>query len=144
MNALAAPPVKGRSSARFPRSARLLLSRDFKKVFDQGTHVVGRFMVMWLGEAGSAADLRMGVIASKRTFRRAVDRNRAKRLLRESFRLNRSQVDCGGDLVLIARHRILRAECPAVEKEFMWLLRKVGLVEKPVLEQKANDTEVRR
>ena len=97
MNALAAPPLKGRSSARFPRSARLLLSRDFKKVFDQGTHVVGRFMVMWLGEAGSAADLRMGVIASKRTFRRAVDRNRAKRLLRESFRLNRSQVAGGVD-----------------------------------------------
>ena len=120
------PPLKGRPRMLFPRSARLLLSRDFKKVFDQGTHVVGKLMVMWVGD-GEPTGLRLGVIASKRTFRRAVDRNRAKRLLREAFRLNRSQVDTAGDLVIIARRRILSVECPAVEREFLGLLRKAGL-----------------
>ena len=143
MKALSTPPLQGRLSARFPHSARLLLSRDFKKVFDQGTHVVGRYMVMWVGEAG-ASGLRLGVIASKRTFRRAVDRNRAKRRLREVFRLNRSQVDRHGDLVIIARHRILSAECSAIEKEFMRLLCKSGLIGKSDSAAESNDAEGRR
>jgi ribonuclease P protein component len=126
----------------FPRSARILRSRDFKKVFDHGTNVVGKFMVIWTGDGESAA-LRLGVIASKRTFRRAVDRNRAKRLLREAFRLHRSQVDSGGDLVIIARRRILSVECPAVEREFMWLLRKAGLIEKSHSGTRAELSEAR-
>jgi ribonuclease P protein component len=84
---------------------------------------------VWVGEARTDA-LRLGVVASKRTFRRAVDRNRAKRLLREAFRLNRSRVEGKGDLVIIARRRILDVKCQAVERELMWLLKKAG-IEKP-------------
>jgi ribonuclease P protein component len=130
MNAPGMPPVMGRPNAQFPRSARLLLSRDFQRVFNQKTNVVGKYMVVWLGE-GNATSLRLGVIASKRTFRRAVDRNRAKRLLREAFRLNRSRVEGSGDLVIIARRRILDVKCQAVEKELLWLLKKSGITKVP-------------
>jgi len=126
MNVLGAPPSKGRPNARFPRSARILLTRDFQKVFGQETNVVGKFMVVWVGRRGESG-VRLGVVASKRTFRRAVDRNRAKRLLREAFRLNRAQVDAAVDLVIIARRRILSVKCQDVGRELMWLLRKAGL-----------------
>jgi len=131
MNAPGLPPVMGRPNAQFPRSARLLLTRDFQRVFNQKTNVVGKYMVVWVAEARTDA-LRLGVVASKRTFRRAVDRNRAKRLLREAFRLNRSRVEGKGDLVIIARRRILDVKCQAVERELMWLLKKAGIENLPL------------
>ena len=118
--------MTGASNARFPRSARLLLSRDFKRVFDRGINVVGKFMVIWVGDEGGEG-LRLGVVASKRTFRRAVDRNRAKRLLREAFRLNRARFDARRDLVIIARRRILDAKRQDVEREFVNLMGRAGV-----------------
>ena len=128
MNVPGTPPSTGRLDAQFPRSARLLLSRDFKKVFDQKTNIVGKFMVIWRGD-GAGENLRLGVVASKRTFRRAVDRNRAKRLLREAFRLNYSRFNANHDLVIIARRRILDASRQAVEREFVNLLRRARVPE---------------
>ena len=71
----------------------------------------------------------MGVIASRRTFRRAVDRARAKRLLRESFRLNRQRLRGTGRIVLVARRRILGVKRDAVDADLMRLARKAGLTD---------------
>jgi len=69
----------------------------------------------------------LGVVASKKTFRRAVDRNRAKRLLREAFRLNREAVVEKADVVLLARGRILSAKRQDVEADFRDVMRKLRL-----------------
>jgi ribonuclease P protein component len=37
---------------------------------------------------------RLGMVIGKRAVRRAVDRNRAKRVLRETFRTRRSELPC--------------------------------------------------
>ncbi len=113
-------------SASFGRSVRLIHSRDFQCVFEQGRSIAGRLMVIWIGEG--TKDLRLGVVASKRTFRRAVDRNRAKRLLREAFRLERSEFECSADLVIVARRRILDAGVVSVRKEFCQLSSGLGLL----------------
>ena len=120
MNAPSTLPSKVRPSAHFLRSTRLIQNSDFQKVFANKTNLVGKQMVIWFGEGNSG--LRMGVIASKRTFRRAVDRNRAKRLLREAFRLNRSKFNTDRDLIIVARRRILDAKCQDVELEMVKLL----------------------
>jgi ribonuclease P protein component len=130
MNVPGTPLPLGRPSAPFPRSARILLSRDFQNVFDHETNVVGKLMVMWLGKS-EGPGFRLGVIASKRTFRRAVDRNRAKRLLREAFRLNRATLKGSGDLVIVARRRILGMKRQAVEREFMKLAHRLGIADAP-------------
>ena len=64
------------------------------------------------------------MIASKRTFRRAVDRNRAKRLLREAFRLERDSLPCVCDVVLIARKRILACKMEVIRKDFRFAVSK--------------------
>ena len=128
MNVPGTPPLTGQPKAPFPRSARLLLSRDFTKVFGQKTNIVGKLMVIWVGDGGGEG-LRLGVVASKRTFRRAVDRNRAKRLLREAFRLSYARFNANHDLVIIARRRILDARRQDVEQELVRLLRKARIPE---------------
>jgi len=122
-------PSKVCISAHFLRSAHLRLSGDFQKVFANKTNTVGRLMVVWMLKRPQGSGIRLGVVASKRTFRRAVDRNRAKRLLREAFRLNQNRITADADLVIIARRPILRSKCADVEREFVWLLKKAGLIQ---------------
>jgi len=74
-------------------------------------------MSVWVA-ASSDADRKVGVIVSKRTFRRAVDRNRAKRLMREAFRLSAPALATGVHLVLIARSGIKDKKCAEVMKDF--------------------------
>jgi ribonuclease P protein component len=57
-------------------------------------------------------DAKYGLIVTKRTFRHAVDRNRAKRLLRVWIRLNLAYMSPEMDYIFIARHDILNASLP--------------------------------
>ena len=58
----------------------------YKGVFDRGRSLKGRLLVGWACES-PGVESAAGVVVSKKTFRHAVDRNRAKRLTREAFRL---------------------------------------------------------
>lgn len=115
-----------RESASFRRTVRLLLNRDFQRVFEAGRSIAGKTMVIWAAPAAGDGT-RMGVVASKRTFRRAVDRNRAKRLIREAYRQERHRLDVNGDLVIVARRRILEAGAAQAQVEFVKLVRALGM-----------------
>ena len=86
------------ASFRLPR----LAAPHYKAVFGQKRTVYGQTLAAWVAKLPDA-DRRVGVVVSKRTFRRAVDRNRAKRLLREAFRLSRHRLAPGVSVVLVAR-----------------------------------------
>ncbi|MEO0794273.1 MAG: ribonuclease P protein component [Verrucomicrobiota bacterium] len=60
---------------------------------------------------------RLGVIASRRTGG-AVQRNRAKRLLREAFRLNQHALPEHCDVILVARKELLDWSLEDLEKRF--------------------------
>ena len=106
---------------------RLRRTSDFNDTFEQKRSFVGKFVVM-LQRHSDDASLRVGVISSKRTLRRAVDRNRAKRLMREAYRLNRHLFYGKLDIVLIARRPIAKASLALVEKDLMRLARKAGML----------------
>ena len=59
-----------------------------------------------------ADDARYGVMVTKRIFKLAVDRNRAKRLLRDWIRHSEKHMHPGLDYIFLARHRILAASRP--------------------------------
>ena len=73
---------------------------------------------------GSAS--RVGVIAGRK-LGPAVVRNRARRLLREAFRLHQQELDSPIDLVLVARAAIRRRRFRDVEREFLGVLRRADL-----------------
>ena len=54
-------------------------------------------------------DARYGLVVTKKTFKHAVDRNRAKRLLRDWIAYNEKYMLANMDYVFIARHKILDA-----------------------------------
>jgi len=70
----------------------------------------------------------LGVVAGKRSFRKAVERSRAKRLLRESYRLNRFRFHGKHDVVLVARRAIMKASRKDVDRELLKLAEKNGLL----------------
>ena len=113
-----------------PRNQRLrghrLTPAQYRKIFDTGRSVPGKLLVMWWLVAPGAAG-RMGVVTSRRTLRRAVDRNRARRLLRETFRLCRQSLRADADVLLVARTRLARAGRREVDDDFQAVCRRAGL-----------------
>ena len=61
----------------------------------------------------------VGVIASRASVGGAVERNRAKRRLRELYRRHQHLVPPGFDLILTARAAVLRLEFADLEKKFV-------------------------
>ncbi|MEM1263452.1 MAG: ribonuclease P protein component [Pseudomonadota bacterium] len=70
---------------RFLRSQRLLIPSEFQHVFDKPVRSRDLFFTV-LGRPSGQPTARLGLAVSRKTDKRAVMRNRLKRLIRESFR----------------------------------------------------------
>ncbi len=81
---------------------RLRLPGQFKRVFARPVRA-GNHQLTVLARPNGLAHARLGLAVPKRHLRRAVDRNRFKRIVRESFRLNQAGL-AGLDIVVLARH----------------------------------------
>jgi ribonuclease P protein component len=91
---------------------------DFQQVYDRGAKVHGRYCtVFMLPVAGSVG--RLGIAATKK-LGGAVQRNRAKRLIREVFRQNK--IAPGYDVVIVPKRELLDASLTALEAEYRKLL----------------------
>ena len=86
----------------FPYNYRLLKAVDYKAVFDTAQYKVSCRSFLLLASPNSATYPRLGLIVAKKNVARAVQRNRVKRLIRESFRHNKALV-AGFDIVVLAR-----------------------------------------
>jgi ribonuclease P protein component len=84
------------------RRYRLSRSRDFDAVYRQGRSVSTRFLVLYWFPRDDDGEPRLGIAVPKGSGS-AVERNRVKRRLRESWRDRVERVPSGRDYVLIAR-----------------------------------------
>ena len=89
--------------AAFPREARLLAPPQFRAVFANGEKFVSRGFVV-IAAPSTAGRSRLGLALAKRRLKRAVDRNRVKRVVRESFRCHQHGL-ASVDIVILARSR---------------------------------------
>lgn len=87
---------------RFTREYRLLTSRQFGRVFQETAFRVPHQQLLLLGVPNGLDHPRIGLVLAKKNLRLAVQRNRIRRLVRESFRYHRQTLP-PVDLVLLAR-----------------------------------------
>mgnify|MGYP001826541393 CR=1 FL=1 len=120
------PPTSGLDRC-LSKPQRLTQSSLFSETFSQIRKWVGRFMVLWL-RAGEGANLRLGVVTSKKVHLRANKRNFARRRLREAYRRLRPYFHGELDVILVGRRNILDAEWTDVLKEMIKLAAKAGLI----------------
>ena len=112
----------------FPKEARLLKRAEFLRVYESGRRIEGRLMTVFILPNDRELH-RAGITATKKGIGKAHDRNRAKRLLRESFRLSRAELDAipvRFDWVLNARRGILRVKLDEPLAELRKIAAKIG------------------
>lgn len=85
----------------FGKQQRLLKSVEFKYVFAQPVRISQRYFTV-LARLNQVGYARLGLAISKKQVRRATQRNRLKRLIRESFRLHQP-ILVGWDCVVLAK-----------------------------------------
>ncbi|MDR1337431.1 MAG: ribonuclease P protein component [Rickettsiales bacterium] len=93
---------------------------------DSAPIVIGRYFIAKARPTIFPNDARYGLIATKRTFKLAVDRNRAKRLLRVWIHKNEPMMRPDTDYIFIARRLILDATKPAGVKKMAKALKELA------------------
>jgi ribonuclease P protein component len=110
-----------------PRQRRIKQGRDFARAKTQGKRVhSGCLIANWL-TLPPGSPTRLGVITARRVGN-AVARTRARRLLREAFRLHQLELNQPIDLVLVAQPSIADKGYFEVERDFLAALRKARLL----------------
>ena len=99
-------------SRAFDKSCRLLKSTEFGHVFSNGTRKHDKFYLVayCLNDLGYA---RLGLAVSRKVSKKAVIRNRIKRQIRESFRLNKDLL-VGIDCIVVAKVSAASTTRPAL------------------------------
>ena len=101
----------------FGREKRLLTPRQFKAVFDSPSGKAPGKSVLLLARDNQLDHPRLGLVIGKKSVKLAVERNRIKRQIRESFRLNQQSL-IGWDIVVVARKGLGDLENAELAQQF--------------------------
>ena len=109
------------------RSVTIKENYEFRRLYSKGSSAVTPSLVMYCRKNGRGHN-RLGVTVSTK-LGHAVVRNRARRRLREVYRLNSPRLRQGYDIILVARSRTVTADWKDLNDTFLRLCRKLDLLE---------------
>jgi ribonuclease P protein component len=112
---------------RLARASRVTQNRDFVRIRQQGERLAQGCLVANWNKLPDGARPKLGVVTSRK-IGGAVQRTRARRLLRESFRLHQHEFTQPIELILVARNSIAGKKFADVERDFLTSLRRAGLL----------------
>ena len=101
---------------------------DFDSIYKRGKSVGDRYVVLFYRQNGLPYN-RTGFLASKKVGN-SVARNRARRLMKDSFRLTDLEIPTGYDFIFIARNTITNAKCADVKRSLESALKRTGVMKK--------------
>ena len=101
-------------SVRFRPDERIRRRADFQRVYQNGARLNARFSTIFFLSNGQDTG-RLGIAATKK-LGGAVERNRAKRLIREVFR--RNKISAGFDVVVVPRRGLLETSLTILEADY--------------------------
>ena len=106
-------------------SSALKLNHIFRKLYATGGFANG--MLVLYARPNRMGVNRVGITTGKK-LGHAVVRNRARRRLREVYRLNESMFKPGYDIVVVARSRCVTADFQKLTKAYLSLAQKAGIL----------------
>jgi len=112
-------------NAAFKPAEMLRLKSEFDYVKKNGAKYVGKYFLLVYAKAFDKK-LRIGIICGRKFSKKAVVRNRARRLIKESFRLIKAQI-AASHIIFIPRKRIMDRHLQDVQIEMIELLIKAGI-----------------
>ena len=112
---------------RLTREARVTQNRDFVRIRQEGERLAQGCLVANWNTLPDGAAPKLGVVTSRK-IGGAVQRTRARRLLRESFRLHQHEFAQPIELILVARNSIAGKKFTDVERDFLATLRRAGIL----------------
>lgn len=101
---------------------------DFSSIYKKGKSVGDRFVVVF-SRKNNLPYNRIAFLASKKVGN-SVTRNRARRLMKESYRQISEKLAVGYDIIFIARNTIKNSKCADVKKSIEAAARKAGILKK--------------
>ncbi len=113
-----------------PRDKRVTDNKDFQKIFRKGRRASSlSFGLSVLSNRGGVS--RLGIIVGKKFSKKAVERNRAKRIIREAIKNLYSQINPSLDIIISLKNvRKNDLKLTAVEQELKVLFLKSGVIKK--------------
>jgi ribonuclease P protein component len=111
------------------KELRIRKQKDFENVFDKGFYSADRFLTLKVIE-NKMSYSRFGFVVSKKVSKKAVDRNRVKRLMSEIIRLMDKKIKSGFDAVFILKSEIVNKNLEEIKESVEKLLKRSGLLEK--------------
>ena len=109
-------------SLRLTREAKILKPSEYAYIFKGGKRVQGKYWQV-IAKPIKNPRPRLGLAISKKVTRLAVDRNRFKRIARETFRLEQQGLDNWGFVVMARKSKPTRN--PVLSAELLDLFKKV-------------------
>lgn len=94
-----------RTPASFGKSRRLLKAADYKQVFDHNEARASHRYFLLLAKPSPGTHQRLGLVIAKKNVKLAVQRNRVKRVVRETFR-QLPDNDPPLDMIFLARRGV--------------------------------------
>ena len=96
---------------------------DFSAIYNRGKSLGERYIVLFYRKNDLPFN-RTAFLASKKVGN-SVERNRARRLMKESVRTSQVELPEGYDFIFIARNTILNRKCADVKKSIEAAIKKV-------------------
>lgn len=107
-------------------SVPLKSNHEFSRVYKHGRYISGRHVVLHFMKHTKGVN-RIGLTTS-RNIGGSVSRNRMRRLLRESYRLNEHNIKKGYDIILLGRGGSTDLTYAQVSKEILFLMKKADIM----------------
>ena len=102
---------------------------EFQRAYQKGSKYWNRYFVIYVLHT-HFDNLRLGITVSKKVGK-SVQRNRVKRLIRESFRQLRPRIKAEYDIVVVGRAEACRLTCQQAQDGLFHLFRKASVLKNP-------------
>lgn len=106
---------------------KIKTNRDFQRIYRKGRYAVSKGLVIYMLPNPLQIN-RIGITASKK-YGKSVQRNRIRRLIRESYRTLQDRLKPGYDLIIVARKA--DEDSPGYQqvlKEMRYILKKLNAI----------------